>query len=68
MTRRVVVAGGGVGGLASALALARNGHQVTVLERDPPAHRERHPLPARQAPTREALLEALANPEEALHA
>lgn len=36
---RVVVAGGGVGGLAAALALGRAGHRVTVLERDPlPAH------------------------------
>lgn len=32
--RRVVVVGGGVGGLGSALALARAGHEVTVLERD----------------------------------
>jgi 2-polyprenyl-6-methoxyphenol hydroxylase-like FAD-dependent oxidoreductase len=32
---RVVVVGGGVGGLASALALSRAGHPVTVLERDP---------------------------------
>ena len=34
---RVVVVGGGVGGLATALALGRAGHQVTVLERDRPA-------------------------------
>ena len=31
---QVVVAGAGVGGLASALALARHGHAVTVVERD----------------------------------
>jgi 2-polyprenyl-6-methoxyphenol hydroxylase-like FAD-dependent oxidoreductase len=30
-----VVVGGGVGGLATALALARAGHPVTLLERDP---------------------------------
>jgi len=32
---RVVVAGGGVGGLGAALALARAGSEVVVLERDP---------------------------------
>ncbi len=31
----VVVAGGSVAGLASALALGRQGHRVTVVERDP---------------------------------
>jgi 2-polyprenyl-6-methoxyphenol hydroxylase-like FAD-dependent oxidoreductase len=30
----IIVLGGGVGGLASALLLARDGHEVTVLERD----------------------------------
>jgi 2-polyprenyl-6-methoxyphenol hydroxylase-like FAD-dependent oxidoreductase len=35
MSDRVVVIGGGVGGLTTALALGRAGHQVTVLERDP---------------------------------
>jgi 2-polyprenyl-6-methoxyphenol hydroxylase-like FAD-dependent oxidoreductase len=32
---RVVIVGGGVGGLVSALAFGRAGHPVTVLERDP---------------------------------
>ena len=32
---QIVVAGGGVGGLGAALALARRGHEVLVLERDP---------------------------------
>ena len=32
---RVVIAGGGIGGAASALALARKGFQVTLLERAP---------------------------------
>lgn len=36
----VVVVGGGIAGLGSALALSRAGHQVTVIERDPT------PLPA----------------------
>ncbi len=31
---RIVVIGGGFGGLATALLLARDGHHVTVLERD----------------------------------
>ena len=31
---RVVIVGGGIGGLFSALALARTGHPVTLLERD----------------------------------
>lgn len=34
MTKRVVIAGGGVGGLTAALAFSRAGHQVTLLERD----------------------------------
>ncbi|MGX2994751.1 FAD-dependent oxidoreductase [Streptomyces sp. JNUCC 64] len=32
---RIVVAGGGIGGLATALSAARHGHRVTVLERRP---------------------------------
>jgi len=32
---RIVVIGGGVGGLTSGMLLARDGHEVTVLERDP---------------------------------
>ena len=32
---RIVVVGGGVGGLAPALTLGRAGHEVTLLERDP---------------------------------
>ena len=32
---RAIVVGGGLGGLGSALALARTGHRVTLLERDP---------------------------------
>lgn len=35
MSDRVVVVGGGVGGLITALALGRAGHLVTLLERDP---------------------------------
>ena len=32
---RIVIIGGGFGGLTAALLLARDSHQVTVLERDP---------------------------------
>ena len=32
---RVVVVGGGIGGLATALVLAPRGHDVTILDRDP---------------------------------
>jgi 2-polyprenyl-6-methoxyphenol hydroxylase-like FAD-dependent oxidoreductase len=32
---RIIVIGGGVGGLTSGMLLARDGHEVTVLERDP---------------------------------
>ena len=35
MPEEVVIAGGGVGGLAAALAFGRAGHRVTLLERDP---------------------------------
>jgi 2-polyprenyl-6-methoxyphenol hydroxylase-like FAD-dependent oxidoreductase len=35
VAKHVVVIGGGVGGLGTALALNREGHHVTVLERDP---------------------------------
>jgi 2-polyprenyl-6-methoxyphenol hydroxylase-like FAD-dependent oxidoreductase len=37
---KIIVLGGGVCGLASGILLARDGHDVTLLERDP------HPLPA----------------------
>ena len=35
MAERIVVVGGGVGGLAAALAIGRAGHVVTLLESDP---------------------------------
>jgi 2-polyprenyl-6-methoxyphenol hydroxylase-like FAD-dependent oxidoreductase len=33
--KRIIVIGGSITGLVTALALARNGHRVTVLEKDP---------------------------------
>jgi glycine/D-amino acid oxidase-like deaminating enzyme len=41
---RVIILGAGVGGLTTAILLARDGHEVTVLERDPAP-----PPPAAQA-------------------
>ena len=35
MGQRVLICGGGVGGLTTALALSRAGHEVTLIERDP---------------------------------
>jgi 2-polyprenyl-6-methoxyphenol hydroxylase-like FAD-dependent oxidoreductase len=35
MAEHVVIVGGGIGGLTAALGLARAGHPVTILERDP---------------------------------
>lgn len=35
MKREILVVGGGIGGLATAIALSRAGHEVTVIERDP---------------------------------
>ncbi len=35
VSERVIIVGGGVGGLTAALGYARAGHQVDVLERDP---------------------------------
>ena len=32
---RILIIGGGIGGLTSAIALCRDGHAVTVIERDP---------------------------------
>ena len=37
MEERILIVGGGIAGLWSALALAKSGRSVTVIERDPPA-------------------------------
>src|SRR5688572_10763921 len=34
MPERVLICGGGVGGLVTALALSRSGHEVTLVEQD----------------------------------
>lgn len=33
---RIIVLGAGIGGLSAAIALAGEGHEVTVIDRDPP--------------------------------
>ncbi|MET0292309.1 MAG: FAD-dependent oxidoreductase [Steroidobacteraceae bacterium] len=33
--RRILIIGGGIGGLTSAIALGRHGHDITVIEKDP---------------------------------
>src|SRR5687768_15411352 len=33
--QRILIIGGGIGGLTSAIALRRDGHQVTIIEKDP---------------------------------
>ena len=35
MAAHILVAGGGIGGIATALALARRGHRIDVLEQSP---------------------------------
>jgi 2-polyprenyl-6-methoxyphenol hydroxylase-like FAD-dependent oxidoreductase len=35
MRHRVLIFGGGIAGLTSAIALGRQGHQIDVIERDP---------------------------------
>lgn len=34
-SQNIIIVGGGIGGLTSAIALGRSGHQVTIIEKDP---------------------------------
>ena len=43
MDERILIVGGGMAGLWSALALAKSGRAVTVIERDPPAPEGENP-------------------------
>jgi 2-polyprenyl-6-methoxyphenol hydroxylase-like FAD-dependent oxidoreductase len=46
MSQRVVILGGGIAGLGAAIALARQGYPVTLIERDPapPVDRDQDPF------------------------
>ena len=46
MNQRIIVLGGGIGGMAAAIALVRRGRAVTVIERDPPPDPELDPFMA----------------------
>ena len=43
MEERILIVGGGIAGLWSALALAKSGRSVTIVERDPPAPEGENP-------------------------